>query len=92
LQHIFGVGRAAGNAMRSPENAVVVRLEENFEFSGGFFYKSQSLYGCQHSCLLKIAFHSYKRGSGGFINNLAAWEEFSGYLRQMRGFQPFLGR
>jgi hypothetical protein len=41
LQHVFGVGRAAGNPMGSAKNASVVRLEESFHLSRGFGYKSQ---------------------------------------------------
>ena len=55
LQHVLGIGGAAGDALGGTKNASVMRLEERFELSRGLrFHNSQRFKSSLHGVLLRL--------------------------------------
>jgi hypothetical protein len=67
LQHIFGIGGAAGDAMSGAKDPIVVCSEEIFQLSRRVWLWFQGSSDCWHDALLKL-FPLSKRAAGGTIN------------------------
>ena len=69
MQHVLRISGAAGNAMGSAKDAIVMCSEEDFQLSRRVWNWFQGSNSCLHDALLKF-FPLNKRATGGIINNV----------------------